>query len=407
MWLKLRNLLAGSFFSKVLLALANVWVIRELSQSDFALFNNFLSVQAFVAGLIFTPFLMASVASANLFRIENKRRLLNALNIIQTIGILFFTLFIWVSGPISAEVLFHNPLYFTSLCLGLLASIFLTLQNLVLSEHQSNESFGRYNLINIARPVLILAGLGMCAIPSPLSFVPVALVFMFSAALSVVNTGRQLMNVSIFSGFRFKILQLKWFWKQAQTLILFFFVISCVDHIGIFISTRFFSLEEAAGYGVAFRYYGMADLIIASTHVLFLSSFTKNEASENRRQLSRWVKTTFPAGLIGFAILPWLSDIYTLINRDVYASSFPLVLVFAGGLVTYLSFSPAVYALIGQRRYGFLLLLSLFGIALQLLFSYWGIRTHSLWFIALGTVVARGFIYFFAWSRVYLQPDDR
>lgn len=407
MWRKLRDLLAGSLFSKMLLAVANIWVIRELSPNDFALFNNFLSVQAFVAGLIFTPFLMASVAKANLFQIENKRRLLNALNIIQTIGILGFTLIVWLVGPGSASFLFQNPAYFISLILGLLASIFLTLQNLVLSEHQSNESFGIYNLVNVARPVLILTGLGICLAFNQITFVPVAIVFMVSSALAVVNTGRELMNPTLLRGFFFKFLQLKWFWTQARTLILFFFVISCVDHIGLFISTRFFSLEEAAGYGVAFRYYGMADLIIASSHVLFLSSFTKNDPQKTSSHLARWTKIMLPVGLAIFVILPWLSNIYVLINREIYANTFPLVIVFAGGLVAYLSFSPAIYALIGQRSYGFLLVISLLAVALQTGFSVWGIHTHSLWFIAFGTVLARGFIYFLAWIRVYLQPHDR
>ena len=407
MWLKLRNLLAGGIFSKLLLGLANVWVIRGLSQSDFALFNNFLNVQAFISGLVFTPFLLASVAKSNLFQIENKRRLLNALNVIQTLGILFLTLIVWLIGPNTSVFLFYNQAYFTSLWLGLLASIFLTLQNLVLSEHQANESFGSYNFINIARPLLILLGLGICSWTGYFSFWPIAAIFMASAVLSVLKTGRHLMETSLLSGLRFKALQLRWFWKKAKALILFFFIRGCVDHIGLFISTRFFSLEEAAGYGVAFRYYAMADLIIASGHVLFLSSFTKNDALINRRQLFKWTRITLPISFLAFAILPWLSDIYVWINKDIYAHTFSYLLVFAGGLVFYFSFSPAIYALIQKKEYSFLLGISLVGIAAQIGLSYVGISSHSLWFVALGTVAARSSIYFFSWIRVYLQSDDR
>lgn len=407
MWLKLRNLLAGGIFSKLLLALANIWVIRELSQSDFALFNNFLNVQAFISGLVFTPFLLASVAKSNLFQIENKRRLLNALNVIQTAGILLLTLIVWLLGPNTSVFLFHNQAYFTSLWLGLLASIFLTLQNLVLSEHQSNESFGEYNLINVARPVLILVGLGICSWTGNFSFWPVAGIFMASAILSVLRTGRYLMDPSLLMGLKFKILQLRWFWKQAKALILFFFIRGCVDHIGLFISTRFFSLEEAAGYGVAFRFYAMADLIIAASHVLFLTSFTKNDALSNRRQLLKWTRIAFPASFIAFLILPWFSEVYAFISKEMYAYTFSYLLAFAGGLVFYLSFSPAIYALIQKKQFVFLLWISLTGIGCQLAISMWGVQAHSLWYIAMGTVVARGSIYFFSWIRVYLQPDDR
>lgn len=407
MWVKLRNLLAGGIFSKLLLGLANIWVIRGLSQSDFALFNNFLNVQAFISGLVFTPFLLASVAKSNLFQIENKRRLLNALNVIQTVGILLLTMTVWLIGPNTSVFLFHNQAYFTSLWLGLLASIFLTLQNLVLSEHQSNESFGEYNLINIARPVLILAGLGVCSWTGHFSFWPIAGIFMTSAVLSVLRTGRYLMEFSLLRGLKFKVLQLRWFWKQAKALILFFFIRGCVDHIGLFISTRFFSLEESAGYGVAFRYYAMADLIIASSHVLFLSSFTKNDARSNRYQLFKWTRVAFPASFLAFMILPWFSEIYAFINKEMYAYTFSYLLVFVGGLVFYLSFSPAIYALIQKKQFTFLLVLSLVGIGGQIAVSAYGVATHSLWFIALGTVVARGSIYFFSWIKVYLQPDDR
>ena len=89
-----------------------------------------------------------------------------------------------------------------------------------------------------------------------------------------------------------------------------------------------------------------------------------------------------------------------------YAYTFSYLLVFVGGLVFYVSFSPAIYALIQRKEYHFLLWVSLAAIAGQIGLSWWGISTHSLWFVALGTVAARGSIYFFSWIRVYLQPDD-
>ncbi|HRH35485.1 MAG TPA: hypothetical protein PKY12_10510, partial [Catalimonadaceae bacterium] len=61
MWINLRNLVFGGVFSKLLLGLSTIFIIKTLSKSDYALVNNFLFIQSLVSGLVFSPFLLASV----------------------------------------------------------------------------------------------------------------------------------------------------------------------------------------------------------------------------------------------------------------------------------------------------------------------------------------------------------
>jgi O-antigen/teichoic acid export membrane protein len=398
MWRTLRNLIFGGVASKVLLGVANIFIIKYLSKQDYAQVANFLFIQSMISGLFFSPFLLSSVVGANLFGVQNSRRLFSALNLIQICLVTVLFLAALGYGESLSVDLFKKTEFYHSLILGLLSSVFLTFQNVILSQHQANESYKTYNIINILRPLILILMLVGLKVTDMLNFWTTSMAFLISILLSVGGELRFLMEAIRLKGLIFRFKQFVWFWKTLQYLILFFFIRATLDHVATFMVNRYFSLDDNASYGVAFRYYAMVDLIIFSAHIAFINSFTKDEESVSKRKFVNWIKATGAVSVIGLALLFFAKPLFILINGEKYADAYPIFAAFMSGLVVYLCFSPVIYGMARKKAFKLLFILSLIAFVFQLGMTAYAAHIQSLVLMAAVSVMARGFIYL---SSVY------
>ena len=393
MWKNLRDLVFGGIFSKVLLGISTVFIINTLSKTDYAQVNNFLFVQSLVAGWIFSPFLAASVVMANVHNLHNPKRLFVSLNVLQVYCVVALIAIAIAWGPGLSVVVFHKPVYFWSILLGLCASIFLTFQNIVLSQHQAKESFAKYNLVSILRPFFLAVSLFLLWIFDWFNFYTVSVAFLFSIVLSVANEFDFIAQGFSLKGLKIKLSQFKWFWKSARYLVLFFFVRGSIDHIALFFVSRYFSVEDFANFSVAFRYYAFFDLILYSAHIAFLNSFTKYSFSESKAKFVSWVKLTVPVSAAGIVVLIFGEPLFTFVNGVRYSESYPIFASYMVGFTVYLCFSPVIYGLARQDRFRTLFILSLLGALVQLVVTFFGVAGKELVLISAAAVAGRGFIY--------------
>jgi len=400
MWKNLRNLVFGGVASKVLLGLANIFLIRELTKSDFTLLSNFLFIQSMVSGLLFTPFLLAAVPFSNLKKIQNYNRFFSALNWFQMGFLAFIMMFAWLYGPELSIDLFHKSQFYPSILLGLGASIVMTFQNILLSQQVTVEAYKRYNVINIIRPIALLTILGTLYAFNYLNFWTASLSFLFSISMSFIGDLSSFFSLFSVKGFRLRLYQFNWFWNSAWMLVVFFFVRGTFDHIGFFYVTRYFSIEDIANFSVPSRYYYMADLIIVTSHIPFINSFTKESSSQSRAKFVKWIKVTGLVSLFGLLILPFSKEIFVLLSGEKYEVSFPYFCILMIGLIPYLCFSPAIYGVIAKDGGRFLLSLSLLSLLIHLGFCWFGSQNKELNLIAFSTVFSRAVIY--VGSTIYL-----
>lgn len=393
MWRNLRNLIFGGLASKLLLGVANIFIIKYLSKQDYAQITNFQFIQSMVSGLFFSPFLLSSVVGANLFGVQNSRRVFSALNLIQIcLVVLLFLVAVGYGENLSVD-LFKKKEFYYSLILGLLSSIFLTFQNIILSQHQANESYKLYNIINIVRPfILILLLLGL-HLTGYLDFWTASIAFLLSILLSVGGELKFLLVAVHFKGLYFRIKQFYWFWSTLKFLILFFFIRATLDHIATFMVNRYFSIEDNANYGVAFRYYAMIDLVIFSAHIAFINSFTKEPEHQSKGKFLSWMKMTGIASVAGLVSLFFGKPIFNWINGVKYEDAYPIFVAFMCGLVVYLCFSPVIYGLARKKEFRLLFVLSLVALVFQSGMTYYAAHIQSLVLMAAVSVAARSFIY--------------
>ncbi len=393
MWKTLRNLMAGGLASKVLIGLANIMIIKLLSKSDYAALSNFQFIQTLMSGLVFSPFLLSSVLGVNLFGMQNMQRLFAALNLIQIILVLLCLSVSLIYGEQLAIDLFHKPMFYYPLLMGLVSSVFLTFQNIILSGHQASESYGSYNLINLLRPVFLIALLAGFYFSGSLTFTTAASAFLLSYLLSVAGDLSKILEAIQFKGLIFRIKQFVWFWRSLKYLILFFFLRAMLDHIARFMVSRYFSVEDNAAFGVAFQYYAMADLIIYSAHVAFMNIFTREPVAEAKRKFTNWMKITGLLSLAALCILPFSAPLFIWINGEQYTDAFPVFACFMAGITVYLCFSPVIYGIAARRSFSLLFFLSGLALLWQLGMTWLAAENQSLVLMAFACVSARGLIY--------------
>lgn len=394
--------MAGGLVSKVLTGIANILIIKLLSKEDYASVANFQFVQTLMSGLIFSPFLLTSVLGVNLFEMKNMRRLFSALNLIQISLVVLGLLIALIYGEKLAESLFHKPIFYYPLLLGLISSLFLTFQNIVLSGHQASESYGSYNLVNFLRPVALIGLLSGFYLFGKLSFFTAAASFLLSYMLAVTGDLKSIFDSLKFRGLLFRLKQFAWFWKYLKFLILFFFIRAMLDHIARFMVSRYFSVEDNAFFGVAFQYYAMADLLIYSAHVAFMNIFTREPENESGPKYFNWLKISSLLSLPALALLPFSGPLFSLLNGRQYDPAFPVFMVFMAGIVVYLCFSPVIYALAGRKSFRTLFLLSLIALGWQVAMTSYAASEQSLVLMAFACVGARGLIYIAAFF-LYLR----
>ena len=393
MWKNLRNLVFGGIASKLLLGVSNIFLIKTLLKPDFALLSNFLYIQSMVSGLLFSPFLLAAVPVANLNKIQNYNRFFSALNWFQMAFLSFLFGFACLYGPDLSIDLFHKPEFYPSIILGLLASIVMTFQNIMLSKQQTKEAFGTYNLINLVRPSALLGVLLLLYFFDALNFRTAAVSFLISIVVSLLVDFKGFSALFNHSGYLLKLNQFVWYWRYAWMLILFFFIRGTYDHVAFFFVSRYFDIESIANFSVPFRYYSMFDLIILTSHIAFINSFTKDGLAPGLDKLKKWVKYTSVLACLGLIFLPFSKDIFILISGSKYEVSFPFFCIFMVGLIPYLCFSPAIYGVIANHGIKFLFGLRFLILLIHFALCWLGSTHQSLEIIAFSTVLSRGLIY--------------
>jgi len=403
MWKNLRNLLFGGVSSKVILGVSNIFLIKMLTKSDFALLSNFLYIQSMVSGLLFTPFLLAAVPIANLKKIQNYNRFFSALNWFQMAFISILLLFAVFYGPSLSFDLFHKFQFYPSILIGLLAAIVMTFQNIMLSQQQTKESYRRYNLISIIRPVALLFILLLLYSTGHLNFWTASFSFFASILSALFVDTTSFFSLFSLGGFRLRLAQFSWFWKSAWMLILFFFIRGTYDHVSFFFVSRFFDMDNIANFSVPFRYYSMADLIVVTSHIPFINVFTKESFSQGLVKFKKWIMVTLFISLLCLLFLPFSKDLFVFISGEKYEMSFHSFEILMVGLIPFLCFSPAIYGVIALGAGKKLFFLSLVVLLFHIVCCYFGAQFQNLELISFSTVFSRGILYISSFLYLFFR----
>jgi O-antigen/teichoic acid export membrane protein len=154
---------------------------------------------------------------------------------------------------------------------------------------------------------------------------------------------------------------IKEYLSSTKWLITYFFTLAAFQNLSVFMLSHLSIEEELANYGVAFRYYSIALLLLGSINAVLLPKFSKVEMQDIKRQRMftlRWLRNMvwliMPlviTALIGKPLFIW-------INGNQYEKAFYIFVVFSVGIWLSLMFSPLVNILMSRKEFRFLFIIS-------------------------------------------------
>jgi O-antigen/teichoic acid export membrane protein len=370
----------GNILSSVIAFSSTLILIRGLHIADYAYYVVFISVATFGSGIVGSGINMALVRfSADYFFRTNKRPYaLYWLSLfVQTAIFLFLMAIGFLLTDRFCLLLFGDANLVKPFRFGIIYGLGLLLLEVGRSFYQAEERFNFYiGALGLGRLLLLVLIIG-ASVAHVLTFEVVA---GLTAAVYVVM-GFGIIYSSLLHGnlssFRAELdhgrESLHQFVLSTGWMIGYFLILAAFSRMDIFMLSRLASDEELAVYGVAFQYYSMVLLLLASIHTVLLPLFSRSEMQAPARQqlfLVKWLKYTV------WGIIPIL--VFKLVGRQPfiwisgsrYERSFEIFMILSIGIWLSLMFSPLINILISRKQFLPLFSIGLGGFLVNIVSNY-------------------------------------
>ena len=398
----LSKVYGGNILSKVVTFGTLLLLIRGLSVRDYAFYTAFYSISGLISALVGSGINWALVRFTAEHLSRKNRKPLELYFVVFLFEIALYTLFCMALLPILDKVnllLFGKTEYKASFQYGLLAGLGLLLIQGGRSVYQAEERFGLYVKSLWFRQILTFLLISSLFLLKKLDFskvVQAVIVANFIVGTTIAyNIFRDFEFRQAFVFIRRKFGLIKEFLYSTKWLIAFFFTQTTFGKLDIFMLSHFSIKEELANYGVAFRYYSMALLLLGSIHAVLLPKFSKVEMQDIKRQRMftfKWLRNTvwliIPlviADLIGKPLFIW-------INGRQYEKAFYIFVVFSVGIWLSLMFGPLVTVLISRKEFRFLFFSSAVAFILNFTGNYILVPIWGGFGAALVTILSHNFL---------------
>ena len=350
----------GDVLSKALAVGTLLLLVRGLSVSDYAAYTAFWAISTLIPGLVGNGVNKALVRFSAEYLSITKRRPFELYLVSFIFQIALYVIACSILIPLSDKVtplLFGRKAFGASLRYGLMAGLGFLLLEAGRSIYQAEERFGIYIKMLWFRQILAFAVIVFLYLARLLNFqsavqAMVAVNLCVGAVITFhifKNFGFQRFIDSFHDRFHDRFELIKDFLSSTGWLIPYFFTLTAFQRLDVFMLSHFSTESELANYGVAFRYYSMALLLLGSIHAVLLPNFSKVEMQEPARQrrfVFKWLKT-FVWLIVPIAIADLLGKpLFVWISGAQYERAFYICIVFSFGIWLSLMFSPLVSILI-------------------------------------------------------------
>jgi O-antigen/teichoic acid export membrane protein len=406
----LRDILAvcsGDVVTKILAILSTVILIRSLDQRDYGLYTNFLAVMSFIAASIGSGMNISAARYSAAYLSSHRKTPRDIYPVNLALQILIYIpvgILLLVYPTAISQVLFGTEVYASAVMLGGVASLGLMIIQLAGSIFQSSEDFKNYVVLSMLRQVFILSAVVLLVMFNYNNFIQISLAI---AAVQMILGAMVLFYLRDWLYVRSFEVQIFSHLKNAGGMLtLYFFFQSLFGQLDIFMLSRFRTPEEIAAYGVAFRYYSLALMVLPSIHVVLLPKFSTLTYSSPHKQLEflfSWLKVS-SLSIVPIVLLASFSGpIFEILNGKSYSASIPLFKVFCIGIFISLVFSPLVNILIANNHHRFLVLLSIVVFTLTFFGHYYFTSRYGVMGATVITVVSSALMNISAFLKIYCR----
>jgi O-antigen/teichoic acid export membrane protein len=154
--------------------------------------------------------------------------------------------------------------------------------------------------------------------------------------------------------------QLRQFFAATGWLVGYYLCLSAFGQMDIILLSRYTNEPEVAIYGVAFRYFSIALLLLESIHAVLLPKFSQPNMQNPEAQrsfLKSWLRFSVWAIIPVILLVFFGKKPFIWLNGPIYANSFYILVILAFGVWLSLMFSPLVNILLSRRDFRYLFIL--------------------------------------------------
>ncbi len=393
---------SGDIISKIIGVGTAILLIRGLDIEDYAAYIAFYGILILIPGLVGNGINMALVRFATESISKTKRRPFELYFISLIFQLVLYILFCFVLFLLSNEVtklLFGQKPFVLALRYGIIAGLGYLITQAGRVIYQAEERFGYYVKTLWFKQGLTFIFISVLFLLKLLNFYRTA-----QAMIVIELCVASIITFHIFRGFSFQrsisafesnLDIIKNFISSTGWLIAYFFMLTSFQRLDIFMLSHFSSAEELANYGVAFKYYSLALLLLGSIHAVLLPMFSKVDMQDPARQrqfVIKWLKTSVWL-IIPITIADFLGkSLFIGINGMQYEKAFYIFIAFSIGIWLSLMFSPLVNVLMSRKAFKFLFTLGACALVLNFTGNYFLIPLWGGFGAAVVTICSHGLI---------------
>lgn len=376
----LTKVYGGDILSTFIGALTVLLIIRGLAVNEYASYTAFYSIATLMPLLVGSGinFALVRFSAEHISNAGGKPIELYFINfILQFVLYLIIGMLMLICSDGVTNILFGHKAFEDALRYGLIAGAGTLISQAGRGVYNAEERFGSYIKALWFRQLLIFSTVFILFLLKQLSFQRTALVIIF-AELTIagiifyhifrdVNIYKNIFELKKNSGI------IKHFISSAGWLIAYFFIVTASQKFDVFMLSRFSSGEELANYGVAFRYYSLAMIVLSSLNAVMLPMFSKVDMQDLGRQRQftfKWLKVTvwlvFP--LLVFVVFG--RTLFLWINGVQYEKAFYIFIILLFGFWLNMMFSPLVHIVMARKAHKFLFFLGVAAFLLNLIGNY-------------------------------------
>jgi len=362
---RITGVFLGFSLAKGLNFLAILLLLRFLTEPQWALFVAFQAVRMLCPRLVWDGIATAMVRYASEYRSESGLEPMGLFrkSVLLALAIYLGLMLAGLAGRgLLAQLLFGRADYAHAVVAGLLGGVGYLLvlqQNRI---YQAREEFRRYVGIILAQSVLLLAYVAGLAAMGWLHFVTIAYGLL---ALDLLVGGVLLAGSLTPRGATGSVASshtLGQVFLASGLLMVYHITLVGFSQLDVMMLSHLAGQRELAQYGVAFRFYTAALLLLGAIQAVLLPHFSRRRmqgAGEQRRFVGTWFRhmvwVAVPLVLLNLLGRP----LYVLLTGQRYAESFGIWVILSIGAFISLMCSPMVSILISRSRFAVVLLLGL------------------------------------------------
>ena len=374
----------GDVVSRILGVGTAFILIRGMTKSDYALYVAFTSIAILSASLVGNGINSALVrfSAEQLSRTGEKPYTLYLLSLIAELAVFLILLLCVIIFPTQIATLVFGNSKFANL---LIISMLFGLGNLLLVIGQrilqAEEKFNFYVGTLWLRQGLAFLIVGVLWLSRAMGFRYVAW------GLAILQF---IVGVGISSYVIMGIAKVSWqriierekqlvrqFLSASGWLIAYCSILAAFSRMDVVMLSRFASEEALADYGVAFKYYSLALLLLVSINAVLRPKFSHIEMQNKTRQrqfLTKWLQYSVWIGVPVMLFIIFGKPLFIFVNGVQYEQSFPILAILSIGAWLSLMLSPLTNILMSRKKFRFLFLLGLSAFLVNLIASYMGVR---------------------------------